>query len=227
MNHSTARQTTTRVGLISLLVLLQLGLYHPVNAVYGWYQAPDFVAVDTWLDTAIPYWSWTWPIYYLGFIYPIAWSVPAIWAWPMKAFRRTVVVFAAAIIAGVIGHLLIPTRAPWPSLEVMGSVQMTVKGWLGTKPLACLPSMHVALAIFPAFLGLYGFKSPVARTVSISLAVLISLSTMTAKEHWALDVLTGLVLAMGACWWWYRWVHYLLPASSPEHRGSRTVGSDG
>jgi hypothetical protein len=61
---------------------------------------------------------------------------------------------------------------------------------------ACLPSMHVALTIFPTCLSFSVFRSRLIRTILVILTVLITISTLTFKEHVFLDAVTGILLAL-------------------------------
>jgi membrane-associated phospholipid phosphatase len=207
LRRSSVQEKIARTALILLPAFLQLGTYHPINSYYSAFTPSDFIQVETVLDSFIPYWPWTWPIYYFGFFYPLVWAVVVVWRLSWAAFTRTIVVFTVMITTGALLRLIVPTHAPWPEMEVMGSVQQTVKALIETEPLACLPSMHVAIAFLPAFMSIFIFRSLVAKYVSVGLAVLISVSTMTAKEHWILDVFAGLMLAICFFVWWYYWAY--------------------
>jgi len=62
-------------------------------------------------------------------------------------------------------------------------------------PRNCYPSLHVSMAFFTAF---HWFARDRVRFLTFLLwAILISVSTLTTKQHYAVDVLSGLILAIG------------------------------
>jgi membrane-associated phospholipid phosphatase len=67
---------------------------------------------------------------------------------------------------------------------------------ISMRPYACLPSMHVALSVLPVCILYSVLKSIWIRIFSTLLAVLITVSTLTLKEHYFLDALAGLLLAL-------------------------------
>jgi membrane-associated phospholipid phosphatase len=95
-----------------------------------------------------------------------------------------------------------PSRSPWAQEPV--AFQRFMHSYVSYDPYVCLPSMHVALSVMPAALSLSVLRSNWLRTISISLAVLITISTLTLKEHFFLDTLTGLALGLLA-YGYYRW----------------------
>lgn len=194
--------TLKRLSLIVGLAVLHFGSYVLVNQLYLLNETVKFWNFQTTLDSAIPYWPWTWVFYYFGFIYSGPWAALVVWRLPARPFRMAIGAALAMTLAGAAIHLLIPSRAPWP--ETLGSVQKAFKESLSVKPLACFPSMHVATALFPAFVSLHVFRSRAVRVASVTLAVLIAISTVTAKEHYVLDVLGGAILASVIFYVWRR-----------------------
>ncbi len=204
----------TKVVLIVGLAVLHFGSYFLVNQVYLLREPVRFWNLQTSLDGEIPYWPWTWVFYYFGFIYSGPWAALVVWRLPAKLFRRAICATLAIILAGVAIHLLIPSRAPWP--ETLGPVQRVFKESLSVKPFACFPSMHVATAVFTAYVSLFVFRSRAVWAASILLAVLIAISTLMAKEHFVLDVLGGTMLALVFCYFWKRKVAWRIQSRSPE-----------
>ena len=58
----------------------------------------------------------------------------------------------------------------------------------------CAPSMHVATSFIAAFA--YGSRGPLWAGIALIYASLIAVSTMATKQHYAWDVVTGLLLAV-------------------------------
>ncbi|MCX6833892.1 MAG: phosphatase PAP2 family protein [candidate division Zixibacteria bacterium] len=191
-----------KVALMSFLITLQLGNFYLGYKLYAVFPPSGYLDLATSWDHAIPYLKWTWVIYYLGFAYIVLWGGAGLWQLSRKALHRSVAIYAALVMVGAILHLLIPTEAPWPMVEDLTAVQRSFKTSYHIEPLACFPSMHVALAVLPAYISLYKFRNRINRVLSVILAFAVSASILTAKEHWLLDALSGLVLGLIACWAW-------------------------
>jgi membrane-associated phospholipid phosphatase len=65
-------------------------------------------------------------------------------------------------------------------------------------PYNCFPSQHVAYSWLGAFIALK-FNPLIGIFVTIA-AILISLSTMFIKQHWFVDVLSGIAVALFVYW---------------------------
>lgn len=213
-----------RIGLLLFIAGLQFGQFYLKFELYEIIPYNGYVNVEMSFDDYIPYLEWSWVIYYFGFAYIAIWGAAGIWRFSKRELYRTVTVYSLLIFMGLVLHLAIPTQAPWPLIENMANVQNTFKEIYGVKPLACLPSMHVALTVLPAFISLFVFKSSWYRLLSIVLAILVSASTVTAKEHWFLDVVSGLLLGLLACW---IWVIYVLKqeANKPPNKSKSYTNS--
>jgi membrane-associated phospholipid phosphatase len=120
--------------------------------------------------------------------------------------RRTILIYVGLVLTGGILHLLIPSDSPWPLVEELSAVQHRFKDACGIEPLAGFPSMHAAMTVLPAFISLYVFRSVPNRVLSVILALLVCISIVTAKEHWAIDVPAGILLGFIAGWVWHRYV---------------------
>jgi membrane-associated phospholipid phosphatase len=192
---------------MSLLIFLQLGNFYLGYKLYAMFPPSDYLDLATSWDYAIPYLRWTWVIYYFGFAYIVLWGGAGVWRLSRRALNRSVAIYAALVLVGAILHLLIPTEAPWPMVGDLTAVQRNFKASYHIEPLACFPSMHVALAVLPAYISLHEFRNRINRVLSVILACAVSASILTAKEHWFLDALGGLVLGLIACWAWKVYAH--------------------
>ncbi len=76
--------------------------------------------------------------------------------------------------------------------------------WLRTQDAAtnCLPSLHVSSVYLSSFAFLSD-KSPVKFWIFFVWSTLIALSTLTTKQHYVADIVSGLFLAVV----FYRWFH--------------------
>jgi|GEM_PF-810894 len=195
-----------RVGLVVSVGLLQLMVFYVTYHLYHIIPYPGYLDLETWLDRAVPYLEWSWIIYYFGFAYITIWGAAGVWFMSTWALRRTILVYVGLVLTGGLLHLLIPSDSPWPLIRNLSSAQNSFKSACGIEPLAGFPSMHAAMAVLPAFIGLYLFRSKFQRVLSVVLAVAVCISIITAKEHWAVDVPAGILLGLAAGWIWRRYV---------------------
>jgi membrane-associated phospholipid phosphatase len=97
------------------------------------------------------------------------------------------------ILAGGIIQLILPAKSPLP--EHMNSVHLWIHNNLVNDPFVCFPSMHVSLATLPTLLLLDRIKEFNSKLLLFIVLILISLSTITLKEHYFVDMIAG--FAMG------------------------------
>jgi len=223
--HETGRALPwyVRVGLVVSVGLLQLIVFYITYYLYHLIPYPGYLDLETWLDRAVPYLEWSWIIYYFGFAYITIWGAAGVWFMSTWALRRTILVYVGLVLTGGLLHLLIPSDSPWPLVRDLSSAQNSFKSACGIEPLAGFPSMHAAMAVLPAFIGLYLFRSEFQRVLSVVLAVAVCISIITAKEHWAIDVPAGILLGLAFGWIWRRHVwmpgkQYGLSSVRPEVR---------
>jgi hypothetical protein len=189
-----------RLAAISAIVILHAGFYYMVNLINSRRELSAFADLETVLDRWVPFLEWTWTIYYFGDLYIVFWGAFVVWRMPEPWFRRAMLAYAGMIVVGAAVQLAVPARAPWP--EALGAAQRWVHGLIAMRPHACLPSMHVALSVFPAALSVVVFDGRWLRATSVGMAVLITVSTVTLKEHFILDAAAGVFLASGAFVYW-------------------------
>jgi len=192
--------TRERMWAIGGIVLLHICCYYVVNLTNSHRAAAAFVDLAVPLDRWIPYVGWTWGIYYFGDVYITLWAAVVFWHIPRHRLLRAVQAYCGTIILGAIVQLLLPARAPWPESPV--AVQQWMHQLISMKPYACLPSMHVALAVLPAGIAVSVLESRSLRMASVVLAAMITASTLTMKEHFFLDAIAGLVLGLAAYAFW-------------------------
>ncbi|MFQ6037701.1 MAG: phosphatase PAP2 family protein [Candidatus Aminicenantales bacterium] len=183
-----------RAFLILMIVVLHLLCYGAVNRINSTRPEEAFVDWSTSMDAWIPYLPWTWVFYYLGDLYILGVGAVVVWVLPRRKFYRAFYAYGGMVIAGAALQLLFPGQAPWP--EEMSHVQAGVHSFISMKPYACLPSMHVALTGLPAMMLFSITKSATLRTLSTGAALLITVSVVTMKEHYVLDAVTGVLLAV-------------------------------
>ena len=137
-------------------------------------------------------------IYIYAFVF-LAGALPVTVPTGRRLFRR---ICAAYLLAEIVSYVVF---IAWP-------VSMTIRPEapevtsLATWGIAmayfvdessnCLPSLHVSVALFAGLCTWTADRTVGAMGIAVALA--ISASTMFVKQHWFLDVVAGVVLAVGA-----------------------------
>lgn len=162
----------------------------------------------TSLDQAIPFVPHTIWIYvseYAAIVFLYAMSRDEVNA------NRFVYAFTALQLVSLCIFMLWPTTYPRaqfplpPDLDAPTRSLLTFLRGIDT-PANCCPSLHVASIYLPVFF----FRAEYRRMSPIlwAGATAISLSTLTTKQHYAIDVAGGLVLAVVLYWFFNRVVRY-------------------
>jgi membrane-associated phospholipid phosphatase len=149
----------------------------------------------TVLDRRIPFLSPTVWIYHTQFFFLLA-GVRALRQ--PAVISRTLYAMAAASLISFAVFFVYPTTLPRVEVSA-GPLTRRAFALLYAidPPTNCLPSLHVALA-WVAALGV-GKENRRAGVAALAWAALISLSTLTTKQHYLIDVLAGLCVA-ALCW---------------------------
>jgi len=203
------RRVLTLVGLAGLHVLL----YFLVNRISEARPADVWIDFSISLDERIPFLPWTWVVYYGGDLFIVGFAAWVLWRLPDAAFRRASIAYAAMMLLAATIQVLFPGPAPWPA--EFTAAQAWGHAAAGMHRFATFPSMHVALSVLPACLSLSVLRRPSARGAAVLAALVISLSTLTLKEHLVLDAVAGAILALGAWWWWRRGISHDTMARTP------------
>lgn len=136
--------------------------------------------------------------------------------------------FVAAIVTlvttGVLIHLLFPTVYPRELFPIDASVDPLTRTALEQfrrvdTPASCLPSLHVA-ACYLATFAAWSHASR-ARFALLAWATLVSISTLTLKQHYLIDLATGIALAAGIWVLFYRPGPFSPSASTSTSREDR------
>jgi membrane-associated phospholipid phosphatase len=148
----------------------------------------------TSLDDAIPFWPWTaWC--YLPFYAGV--FILAIGGFKRRVlFDRTARSVVLVMIVGAICHLTIRAEYPRPLvLPPYADVSAAFMAWVQhvDAPGNVFPSLHVAHTTMLSILLIR--DRPVLGRVALVMATLLAASTLTTKQHFAADVLSGYILA--------------------------------
>jgi membrane-associated phospholipid phosphatase len=151
----------------------------------------------TRLDDAIPFWTWTsWfylPVYAAIFIIAITGFRSR------ELFDRALKAVGLVMIVGALGHIFIRAEYPRPVLHPpYGDISTAFMALVQQidRPGNVFPSLHVAQTSTLAFL-LYRDR-PRLGAFTIVLGALLALSTLTTKQHFIADMVSGYALAFAA-----------------------------
>jgi membrane-associated phospholipid phosphatase len=154
----------------------------------------------TWVDDAIPFWPWTsWcylPFYAAVFLMTIG-------GFRHRAlFNRTARSVLLVMFIGAVCHTLIGAEYPRPVLHPpFSGPSATFMAWVQSvdPPGNVFPSLHVAHTTMLALLLMR--DRPALGRVALVMATLLALSTLTTKQHFIADVVSGYLLAfIGVAW---------------------------
>ncbi len=153
----------------------------------------------TRLDDAIPFWPWTaWC--YLPF-YAGVFIIAIIGIQRRALFNRALISVVIVMTIGAIGHIFIAAEYPRPVLhppypDISSAFLAAVQGI--DPPGNVFPSLHVA---HTTMLSLILIKDrPRLGRVALAMATALALSTLTTKQHFLADVISGYVLAFFGRW---------------------------
>lgn len=169
-----------------------------VNALL--YLVPNHVQLSaptalpwTALDAAVPFVPLTFWIYVSDYLL-VASAFLLVRTW--REARQFALAYLALLLVGSSIHLAWPTVFPRESFPISGD-DLTSRAFVFLRqidlPTSCLPSMHVAGSYLAAF-SLWR-RPRYLFTVWTSWATAVAISTLTVKQHYAIDVAAGLTLA--------------------------------
>lgn len=163
-------------GRAILLGYLLFCLFYLGAARFG-LRAPRLLQPSA-VDRAIPFLPWTIAVYLSQF----AFLFLALWLQTnSRALTRTFAAIAVATILSCAIFVVWPTAITRPPVRNAAFDAL----WLFDVPMNCFPSLHVALAAIAASFW------PRRRWPAAIWAAAIALSTLTTKQHYAVDVLGG------------------------------------
>lgn len=179
-----------RLILSALALIAMLTLYHSVNAL----MAPriEWLYIDA-IDARIPFFPWTLPIYMSLYLELLVAALLV----PGARYTRALKALLIATITGCAGFILLPAHYPRPDPSTIDSAlwraaftQLHAGDGAGNT----FPSLHVATATLLAIT----LRSHRLKWLMFAWSALIAISTLTVKQHFALDVVGGVLVALFA-----------------------------
>lgn len=182
-----------RFGVGLLIAILLVGVYEIV----GLAVRPGHMDLITPLDRAVPFLPWTAWFYLPGYILVFLIPVIAMREWPvyMRAFKSLVVTSLPTWVV----HLLMPVAYPRPAAPQgpgLSDAMMRLL-WSFDPPHNTFPSLHVGLA-WTVVLATWDYSRKAGMGAAF-FATLMTASVLTTKQHFAVDVLGGWIMA-GLTW---------------------------
>ena len=135
------------------------------------------------------------PVFILPYfsVFPMP-LVPIVVVSDRMAFRRVVASFAAAILMSGLCFLAMPLAPPHPPDVGSGPfAALTSLIYAIDVPTNLFPSLHVSIAFLTAFAA--GDVRPRLKPWMLVWAALIAASTLFVRQHYAIDVAGGIILA--------------------------------
>lgn len=202
LERRTAADYARRAAAIVGVIVLHLAVYYTVTRVNSNRPPEALHDPSIALDDRIPLLGWTWVFYWAAYPYLTIGAGLVVAAMREEDYKRAIKAFIVITLVGGAVQLLYPVAAPWTSEAHAMQTRMHDSAF--TRPYACLPSMHVAYSVITGFMGAMIARSAGLRWFHILLAAAIAVSTLTLKEHYVADAVTGIALGLGGGLWWWR-----------------------
>lgn len=186
-----------RIKLITIQCVCFLGTYF-ISAGLAASRGTGTPWITTFLDNAVPFWpAWVW-IYLSAYFLATAGLCLAIWGVSERTFRVVLVACYINLFVSTVFHLALPWQAIKPAVatttlsgSVMAFVQRLTTRW------NTFPSLHVSYALITLWAAAKGFqKHKLISIFLIANAALIIPATLFVKEHTAIDVCGGVMVAV-------------------------------
>ena len=154
--------------------------------------------IDDWIPFSL---AWL-PLYI--FMLPMSWA-PACTFVDRRSLKRWVISVALMYLVAIPIWLLMPVTVPRESVAVTGYWTFVLEILRSVDPpVNCLPSMHVAVATLAGLL--IRRADALVGNVFLALIPFIWYSTMALDQHWFVDGLVGMVLAVTVERVTHRWM---------------------
>ncbi len=138
-------------------------------------------------ESNIPFLGWTTWIYLSIFAFVFV----AIMIIPKEIFGRIVIIGGIEVFLHIIIFILFPTIYPRP--EISGGALLDLFQFFDT-PINCFPSLHVSGPVLLT-LVIWQYKCKTIGTLLGIWTIAITISTLTTKQHYTIDLIGSYVLS--------------------------------
>ncbi|MCC6277267.1 MAG: phosphatase PAP2 family protein [Oligoflexia bacterium] len=139
----------------------------------------------------VPLISWTSIIYLTVYPFPL---LAILYVTDPAMIKRMMFTFFGASNVAFVFFVFFPVTIVRPEFEAFRLIDLPLKFiYVLDQPINCFPSLHVTYAFLTAF-----FVADARRDLAwrvLVWAIIISISTLTVKQHYAWDVIAGYFLA--------------------------------
>ena len=169
---------------------------------FPWQQAELLPLLD--LDRAVPFLPWTVLVYISDYLF-IVLLVRNLDSTERLSRASYTVGLGAVLTFGI--FLLFPTVYPRQQQDMQLLWAWLFKMLYGIdSPGNCFPSLHVSMTLICAYL--FHTKYTLTRIGVWGWALAICISTLTTKQHYAIDVFGGIFISFVALWISGRWCEF-------------------
>lgn len=184
-----AKEAKTRVNYLLVIIFMFL-LYFVFNRAV----TPKFMPL-TYLDELVPFTPTFSVIYSSYFIFLGLWVGYAFLNFPLHRYIELIWTLVGIQVVAYVAYVFFPSKILRP---VLGEgVFETLTGWIYyiDSPTNLTPSLHVANSVL---LAMFMFRVRSLRLLVWIWAALIVMSTMAVKQHYFVDVVSGVGLSVAA-----------------------------
>lgn len=141
-------------------------------------------------ESLIPFLPWTFIIYISIF----AQAIIAIHGLPYKTLRAMIPAMSGMVIFALALFIIFPIEYPRFLYET--NSQLISLFHMTDGPGNCFPSLHVVVTVILGYVYRFKEKNSTKRTLMWLWSVLICISVLTTKQHYVIDIIGGVLLAV-------------------------------